>query len=213
MTSIVLADDHTIVRQGLKTLLEKDFQILGEAADGLEVVELVERLKPDVLVLDVMMPGLNGIDAAREIKKRAPKTCIVILSMHSDEAYVVEALRNGVSGFVLKGSDTSELTHAINECAAGRHYLSAALSERVIQGYVEKFESSSMIDPYETLTSRERQVLHLAAEGLGNPDIATRLSISTRTAETHRANLMNKLNLHSQAELIRYAMRKGIVRA
>jgi DNA-binding NarL/FixJ family response regulator len=212
MTSIVLADDHTILRQGLRTLLEKDFEIIGEVGDGLEVVDLVERLQPDVLVLDLMMPGLNGIDAAREIKRRSPKTCILILSMHSDEAYVVEALRKGVSGYVLKGSDTTELVHAIHECAAGRHYLSPPLSERVIQGYVQKFESSSMLDPYETLTPRERQVLHLAAEGLGNPDIATRLSISTRTAETHRANLMNKLNLHSQAELIRYSLRKGILK-
>lgn len=211
MTSVMLADDHTILRQGLRTLLEKDFQVVAETGDGLEVVDLAERLQPDVLVLDLMMPGLNGIDASREISRRSPKTRIVILSMHSDEAYVVEALRNGVSGYVLKGSDTSELVHAIHECAEGRHYLSPPLSERVIQGYVQKFEST-MVDPYETLTARERQVLHLAAEGLGNPDIATRLSISTRTAETHRANLMNKLSLHSQAELIRYAMRKGIMK-
>lgn len=212
MTTIMLADDHTILRQGLRTLLEKEFEVIAETGDGLEVVNLAEKLQPEILVLDLMMPGLNGIDASHEINRRSPKTRIVILSMHSDEAYVVEALRNGVSGYVLKGSDTAELVHAIRECAAGRHYLSPPLSERVIQGYVQKFESSSMIDPYETLTPRERQVLHLAAEGLGNPDIATRLSISTRTAETHRANLMNKLNLHSQAELIRYTIRKGILK-
>ncbi len=211
MTTIILADDHTVLRQGLRTLLERDFQVVAETGDGIEVANLVERLQPDVLVLDVMMPGLNGIDAACEIKRRSPKTRIVILSMHSDDAYVVEALKNGVSGYVLKGSDSSELVHAIRECAAGRHYLSPPLSERVIQGYVQKFESS-VLDPYETLTPREKQVLHLAAEGLGNPEIGTRLSISTRTAETHRANLMNKLGIHSQAELTHYALRKGIIK-
>lgn len=210
MTTILLAEDHRVVRQGLRALLEHEFRVVGETGDGLEAVNLVERLQPDVLVLDLMLPGLNGIDVAREINRRSLKTRVVMLSMHLDEAHVVEALKSGVSGYVLKGSDSSELAQAIRDCAAGKRFLSPELSERVIQGYIERFESSTL-DPYETLTAREREVLHLAAEGSSNPDIAARLSISVRTAENHRANLMRKLGLHTQAELIHYAIGKGII--
>lgn len=210
MTTLVLADDHTVVRQGLRALLESEFRVLAETGDGLEVVSLVERLRPDVAVLDLMMPGLNGLDAARQIKRRAPGTRVIILTMHPEEAHVVEALKSGVRGYVLKGSDSSELIHAIHECSEGRRYLSPQISERVIQGYVERFEASAL-DPYDTLTDREREVLHLAAEGLTNPEIGRRLSLSPRTVETHRAKLMHKLGLRNQVELTRYAIGRGIL--
>jgi two-component system, NarL family, response regulator NreC len=210
VTTLLLADDHTVLRQGLRALLEPEFRVVAETGDGLQVADLAERLQPDVVVLDLMMPGLNGLDAARQIHRHSPKIGIVVLSMHPDEAYVVEALKSGASGYVLKGSDSAELVQAIRDCAAGRRYLSRALSERVIEGYLQRFDSSSD-DSYETLTPREREVLHLAAEGHSNPDIAKRLALSVRTVESHRANLMRKLGVHSQSDLIHYAMSKGLL--
>jgi two-component system response regulator NreC len=212
ITTIVLADDHHIVRQGLRALLEAepDFAVTGEAADGLVVAGLVERLKPDVLVLDLMMPGLNGLDVVRQVRQRSPQTRVIILSMHANEAYVLEALRNGVAGYVLKDSTASDLAQAVREAAAGRRYLSPPLSERAIEAYVHKADAAPL-DLYETLSGREREVLHLAAEGYNNTEIAARLCISARTVETHRANVMRKLGLHSQTDLIRYALRRGIL--
>lgn len=209
---ILLADDHPVVRLGLRALLEAepDFQLVGEAAEGLEVVPMVERLQPDVLVLDLMMPGLGGLEITRRVTQRWPATHIVILSMHANEAYVVEALRNGASAYVLKGSHASELVHAVREAAADRHYLTPPLSERAIASYVERAEARAL-DVYDTLTTREREVLHLAAEGHSTPEIATRLFVSRRTVETHRINLMRKLTLRSQTELVRYALRRGIM--
>jgi DNA-binding NarL/FixJ family response regulator len=212
MTTIVLADDHHIVRQGLRALLEgeKDLKVIGEAGDGLEAVHSVETLSPKVLVLDLMMPGLNGLDVLKQLKKRSPQTNIVILSMYANEAYVLEALSNGASAYVLKDSNSADLVLAVREAAAGRRYLSPPLSARAIEAYQEKAKAATF-DKYETLTAREREVLHLAAEGRTNVEVATRLGISSRTAETHRANLMHKLELHTQADLIRFALRKGII--
>ena len=212
MTTIVLADDHHIVRQGLRALLEgqPDFQLVGEAGDGLEAVQLTERLKPDVLIIDLMMPSLNGLEATRQISQRSSHTRVVILSMHADEAYVLEALRNGAVGYVLKDSSAADLVHAVREVVAGRRYLGSPLSERAIAAYIQK-ASDVALDPYEMLTNREREVLHLAAEGYTNTEIADQLSISPRTAETHRANLMHKLGLHTHTDLIRYALRRGIL--
>lgn len=209
---ILLADDHQVVRLGLRALLdaEPDFQVVGEAADGLEVVPLVERLQPNVLVLDLMMPGLNGRDITPLVTHRWPDTRVVILSMHANEAYVVEALRNGATAYVLKGSHAAELVHAVREVTAGRHYLSPPLSERAIESYLERAETRTL-DVYETLTTREREVLHLAAAGRRNAEIAARLFVSSRTIETHRTNLMRKLALHSQTELVHYAFRRGIL--
>ncbi|HSE26488.1 MAG TPA: response regulator transcription factor [Pyrinomonadaceae bacterium] len=211
-TTIVLADDHHIVRQGLRALLEveKDLQVVGEAGDGLEAVQTVESLGPKVLVLDLMMPGLNGLDVLKQIKKRSPNTQIVILSMYANEAYVLEALSNGASAYVLKDSKSADLVQAVREAAAGRRYLSPPLTARAIEVYQERAQATSL-DRYDTLTAREREVLHLAAEGMTNSEIAVRLGISSRTAETHRANLMHKLDMHSQAELIRFALRRGII--
>lgn len=212
ITTIVLADDHHIVRQGLRSLLEAepDFSVVGETGDGLETAQLVERLQPHVLVLDLMMPGLSGLEVTRRVSRRSPQTRIVILSMHADEAHVLEALRVGAAAYVLKESTAAELVRAVREAAAGRRYLSPPLSERAIEAYVQKAESTAL-DPYERLTAREREVLHLVAEGHTNTQIADRLFISRRTVETHRANLMRKLDLQSQTDLISYALRRGIL--
>lgn len=211
--SILLADDHHVVRQGLRSLLEThgDFHVLGEASDGLDTLQQVERLKPNVLVVDLMMPGIGGLEVTRLVKRDFPQTRVVILSMHANEAYVVEALRSGAAAYVLKGATADELIRAIHEVAAGRRYLSPPLSERAIEIYALKANESASLDLYDTLTTRERQVLHLAAEGRSSPEIAARLSISPRTAETHRANLMRKLGLHSQTELVQYAIHRGLV--
>lgn len=212
MTTIVLADDHQLVRQGLRALLEvePDLRVIGEAGDGLEAVRLVERLNPNVLVLDLMMPGINGLEVTRQLKKSTFQTGIVILSMYADEAYVLEALGNGALAYVLKDSNASDLVHAVREVAAGRRYLSPPLSDRAIEVYQETAKATA-IDRYETLTTREREVLHLSAEGCTSSEIASRLGISARTAETHRTHLMSKLGLHTQVELIRYALRRGII--
>ena len=211
-TTVVLADDHHIVRQGLRALLEAegDFSVIGEEADGLKVVELVERLRPNVLLLDVMMPGLNGLEITRQIAKRAMQTRVVILSMHASETYVLEALRHGAAGYVLKDANPTELVQAVREVRAGRRYLSRGLSERAIDAYAEKAQAAPA-DVYDTLTTREREVLQLAAESSSTSEIAARLGISPRTVETHRENLMRKLGLQSQTDLIRYALRRGIV--
>jgi DNA-binding NarL/FixJ family response regulator len=210
--TVVLADDHHVVRKGLRALLgaEPDVSVVGEAADGLETVELVERLRPKVLVADLMMPALNGLEITRQVLRRCPDTRVVILSMYSNEAYVLEALKIGVSGYVLKGAHASDLLTAIREAAAGRHYLSPPLSEQAVAAYRER---ADIVDgsAHDTLTSREREVLHLAAEGRTNAEIGRRLSISPRTAETHRANLMRKLDLHAQVDLVRYAVERGLI--
>ena len=212
MTTVVLADDHLIFRQGLRALLaqESDLQVIGEAGDGVAAIQLVERLQPDVLVLDLTMPGLNGHEVAHQVSQQVPSTRIVVLSMHENEAYVLQALKCGAAGYVLKGSGMTELVQAIREVAQGRHYLSPPLSERAIELYMQKAQETPL-DLYETLTPRERQVLHLAAQSLNNAEIGDRLSLSSRTAESYRANAMRKLGLRNQTDLIRYALRRGIV--
>src|ERR1044072_5457706 len=210
--SIVLADDHLIVRQGVRALLaaEADLQVIGETGDGLEAVELVKRSSPDVVILDLMMPGLNGVEVARQLSKQAPQTKIIILSMYDDEGFVLEALANGVSAYVLKDTGSADLINAVREVKRGHRYLSPPLSDRAIEIY-EQMNRAVIADKYETLTTREREVLHLSAEGLTNNELANRLGISVRTAETHRANVMLKLDVHAQADLTRYALRRGII--
>lgn len=212
MITLVLADDHHVVRQGLQTLLETepDFHIVGESGDGLETVQLVERLGPNVLVLDLMLPGINGLEVTRQLSQRAPQTRVIILSMYANEAYVVEALRNGAAGYVLKRSSASDLVQAVRDVGRGGRYLSAPFSETSIETYLQKAQEAGQ-DTYDLLTTREREVLQLAARGHTNPEIATRLFISSRTVEMHRANLMRKLNIHTQTDLIRYALKRGIM--
>jgi two-component system response regulator NreC len=211
-TTIVLADDHQVVRHGLRVLLEAEpeFNVIGEASDGIEAADMIERLHPDAVVLDLMMPGMNGLEVARQASQRSPNTNVIILSMYTNEAYVLEALRAGAKAYVLKSATSDELIRAIRQAASGGRYLSPPLSERAIEAYSRRAEGTAM-DPYETLTAREREVLQLAAEGCTNAEIAARLSISPRTAETHRTNLMRKLGLHSQTDLIRFAIRRGVL--
>lgn len=211
-TSVMLADDHQVVLEGLKAMLgaEPDLRVVGEANDGLGVLPLVEKLQPAVLVVDLMMPGMNGLEVTRQVHQKAPATRIVVLSMHANEAYVAEALRNGAAGYVLKTAPGAELLRAIRAVVEGARYLSPPLSEESLQRYEEE-SAGGALDPYDTLSSRERQVLQLAAEGLTNAEIGDRLTIGKRTVETHRANLIRKLGLKSQAELVRFAIRKGLI--
>lgn len=214
MITIGLAEDHNVVRQGFKLVLtaEQDFKLVGEAADGLEAVKLVETKKPNVLLLDLMIPRLHGLEVVRQLKREQSPTKVIILSMHADEPYVMEALRNGACGYVLKDCTAADLVQAVRTVAAGRRYLSPILAERALTGYVEH-PGASDLDVYETLTNRERLVFQLAAEGKTSGEIATALFISPRTAETHRANLMRKLSLRSQTDLVRFAIRRGIIAA
>ena len=211
-TTIVLADDHALVRRGMRALLGEipEFSVIGEASDGLEAVQLVDRLQPDVLVADVTMPGLGGLEVTRRVSRQSPRTWVIVISMHAHEAYVLEALRNGAAGYVLKGSQTTDLIEAIRTVVAGRHYLSPPLTGCVVEAYLEKAKGGSL-DIYDTLTTREREVMHLAAEGYSNAEVAVRLSISPRTAETHRGHMMQKLGLRTQTDLVRYALRRGVL--
>ena len=212
MINIILADDHQVVRKGLKALLasEPEFSVIGEANDGLEALQLAERVQPDVLVLDLMMAGINGLEVTRQLSKKFPKIAIVILSMHSNEAYVQESLRSGAKAYILKESPPEELIHAVKEVHAGRRYLSNPLTERAINAYTSNAEGKK-VDPYDQLTTREREVLQLTAQGLTNTEISARLFISPRTVETHRTNLMRKLELHNHAQLIQFAIQRDII--
>lgn len=209
---ILLVDDHAIVRQGLRALLdaEPNFHVVDEAGNGLEALDKIKKYKPDVAVIDLMMPNLNGLEVARQLNKLTLRTKIIILSMYDDEGFVLEALSNGAAGYVLKDSDSSDLIHAVREVMSGRRYLSSPLSDRAISAY-QQFAKVGTFDKYDTLTTREREVLQLTVEGMTHSEIAAKLGMSTRTAETHRANLMNKLEIHSKADLIRYAIKRGII--
>jgi two-component system, NarL family, response regulator NreC len=208
---IVLADDHTILRQGLKSLLaeEHDIQILGETGDGIEALQLVERKKPDILVVDVMMPGMNGLEVTRQVKEHFPEVKIVVLSMHMKEAYVMEAIRNGASAYVLKDSQATDLISAIRGVMQGRRFLSPPLTERILDDYFQK--ASQLADPFDILTGRERQVFQLVAEGLTSTEIAAKLSIGPSTVDVYRNNIMQKLHLKNRTDLIRLAFKRGII--
>jgi DNA-binding NarL/FixJ family response regulator len=210
--SVLLADDHHIVREGIKMLLEaqSDISVIGEASDGLRAVELAIRLKPLILMADLMMPGLSGLEVTKQVIQHQSRTKVIILSMHSNEAYVMQALRNGASGYVVKESNVSDMVQAVREVASGRPYLSPSISRLAMEAYIEKAKSSPL-DPYDTLTDREKEVLHLIAEGFSSAKIAVRLYISPRTAESHRANVMKKLGLQTPTDLIKYALKKGLI--
>lgn len=206
-TRVVLGDDHALVRQGLKALLERErFQVIAEASDGQEVVRHAETLSPDVAVIDISMPTLNGIDAARELARCCPKTKTILLTQHEEEQYIHEALQAGVRGYVLKSQAASDLVHAIQQVCRGGFYLSPGVSQAVVQAYRSKSDKPS--DP---LSGRERQVLQLIAEGRSTKDVASLLGISVKTAESHRSRLMQKLDIHETASLVRYAVRRGLV--
>jgi DNA-binding NarL/FixJ family response regulator len=210
--SILLADDHPVLRLGLRGLLEAqpDFSVVGEASDGLEAIELIERLQPNVLILDLMMPSLGGMEVLRITRQRSPQTRVVVFSLHNNSSFVAEALRNGAAAYVLKGCTEGNLLRAIREAAAGRRFLSPQVTEIALDAYVQQVKAG-LLDSHETLTLREREVWQMAAEGKTNAEIAKRLHISTRTVENHRNNLMHKLGCHNQSELVRHALRHGLI--
>jgi two-component system, NarL family, response regulator NreC len=210
--TILLADDHPLIRRGLRNLLatETGFSVVGEAEDGLQAVQLAESLQPGILIVDLMMPNLNGLEVLRQVSRRSPKTRMIVLSMQSAEPYVVETFRSGAIGFVLKDSAPEELLYAIQQALINVRYLSPALPERLMDVITKPLEQAKL-DLYETLTDREREVLQMAAEGKTAAEIARLLSISPRTVELHRGRMMNKLGFHSQTELVRYAIKRGIL--
>lgn len=211
MTTAIIADDHEIVRRGLRGILESEgaCRVVAEAADGLTAAQLVEKHKPNVLILDLNMPRLHGIEVLRQTRTSSPQTRVIVLSMHNDEPYVIESLRAGASAYILKGSESQEILQALREVMAGRRFLSATLSEWAINALVTKPADDA--DPLQSLTQRERMVVQLAAEGHTNTEIAEKLFISPRTAETHRTNLLRKLGLQTQTDLVRFAIRKGLI--
>jgi DNA-binding NarL/FixJ family response regulator len=206
-TRVLLADDHPIVRQGLKAILEREgFDIVGQVCNGQEALELAQARTPDVAVLDFTMPILNGLDAARQILHVSPRTRVILLTVHTEDHYVLEALRAGIRGYVVKTQATAELVQAIHEVTRGRVYLSPAISQAVVQAFLARTEL-----PADPLSPREREVLQLVAEGRTSKEIAQLLHLSVKTAEAHRARLMDKLDIHETANLVRYAIRRGLV--
>jgi len=210
---IVVADDHDVVRAGLRFLLQRqeDMEIVGEAADGRELVRLATELNPSIIVADIAMPQLNGIDAAAQILHYNPDIRIIILSMYADEEFLVRALAAGVKAYLLKDAVQADLVRAVRAVATGRSFFSPAIAQALAEDYVRQLQSKGIDDSYELLTEREREVLQLLAEGKSNKEVATLLNVSSYTVESHRTHLMQKLNLHNTAEIVLYAVRKKIV--
>jgi two-component system, NarL family, response regulator NreC len=210
---IILADDHTVMRAGLRALLERqpNLEVVGEAEDGRQTVELASSHVPDVVVMDIAMPILNGVEATRRLIRQQPTISVVILSMYSDESYVMRALEAGARAYLLKDSAVTDLIRAIEAVSQGKSFFSPKISRILAEEYVRALRQKGVADSYELLTPREREILQLLAEGKTNKEVATSLNISVYTAETHRGNILQKLNLHSSAELVLYAVRKGII--
>jgi two-component system response regulator NreC len=210
---VLLAEDHTIVRKGLRSLLDADpaITVVGEAENGRQAIDQVERLLPDVVVMDIAMPGLNGLEATRQIKKRFPEVQVLILTVHTAQEYILQILRAGASGYLVKQAAPTDLVQAIQAAHRGDTFLSPSISRKVIEEYVLQASAAAELDSYDTLTDREREVLQLIAEGSSTRQIAEQLHISVKTVETHRAHLMDKLQLRSTAELTQYAIRKGVI--
>ena len=211
---ILLADDHTVVRQGLRKVLEErpEWAVVAEAGDGRAAVRLAEQFKPDVSILDVAMPLLNGIEATRQIARRVPSTRILVLTMHADEAYVAQILRAGAAGYLLKDSADVDLIQAVSEVARGKSFFSPAIARVMLDNYVRQGTEKDVSDRYESLSQREREIFQLIAETKTNKEIAALLNVSPSTVETHRGRIMEKLDLHSAAEIVLYAVRRGVIR-
>jgi len=210
---ILLADDHTVMRSGLRLLLERqpNFEVVGEAGDGRQATELAASLNPDVVIMDIGMPILNGIEATGQIVHQNPRNAVVILSVYNDESYVMRALKAGARGYLLKDSAEADLIRAVQVVSEGKSFFSPAVSKMLVEDYVRVLKQRGMEDSYELLTPRERQILQLLAEGKSNKEVAVLLDLSVYTVETHRSHILQKLNLHSTAELVLYAVRKGII--
>ncbi|MBK9167584.1 MAG: response regulator transcription factor [Bryobacterales bacterium] len=210
---VLLADDHGVVRKGLRFLLARheDIEVVAEAADGREAVQMAAEFSPNVVVMDVAMPRLNGIDATRQIMQKNPRTGVVMLSMHSDESYLVRALTAGARGYLLKDSAEADLASAVQAVAQGKSFFSPAIAKTLLEDYVRYLQQRNLEDSYDLLTDREKEILQLLAEGKSNKEVASLLNISPYTVETHRTNLMQKLNLHNTAEIVLYAVRKKII--
>lgn len=213
MIRIILAEDHAVMRRGLRLILEQqsDFEVVGEASDGRGAVELAETTSPNIALLDITMPNWNGIEAARQISAKQPKVAIIMLSMHADESFVLRALKAGARGYLVKESAESDLINAIRMVSAGKSFFSPSVSRMLSQDYVRELQDRHIVDSYELLTAREREILQLIAEGKSNKEVAAMLNLSLFTIETHRGNILTKLGLHSVPELILYAVRKGII--
>ncbi len=210
---VLLADDHIVMRSGLRALLERqaNLEVVGECENGRETVELAASLRPDVVVMDVGMPLLNGIEATKAIVSKHPTTAVVILSMHADESYVMRALKAGARGYLLKDSAAADLISAIQAISKGKSFFSPKVSHILAEDYIRVLKQKGAVDSYDLLTDREREILQLLAEGKANKEVATSLNISPYTVETHRGHILQKLNLHNPAELVLYAIRKGVI--
>ncbi len=209
---VVVADDHTILRQGIKALLDNQegIEVVGEAKDGREAIKTIEELLPDVILMDIAMPGLNGLEATRRIKKKFPKVKVVVLTMHANEEYIFQILNAGADGYLVKETAFQDLISAINAVHKGEAFMSPSISKKVMTDYIQRAQGEGKVG-FDTLTTREREILQLVAEGNSNKKIAEALFISPKTVETHRAHIMDKLNIHDRAGLIKYAIRKGMI--
>jgi len=210
---VLIADDHGIVRQGLRALLEKspDVSVVGEASDGREAVRLAAELRPNIVVMDIAMPMLNGVDATSQILSRDPEIKVIILSMHSDESYILRALSAGAKGYLLKDSAEGDILPAVQTVAKGRPYFSPVIASTLLDEYLQTMKKNKVRDSYDLLSEREKEVLQLLAEGKSNKEVASVLNLSPYTIESHRTSLMQKLNLHNTAEIVLYAVRKNII--
>lgn len=214
-TKILIADDHALVREGIRMILSKepDFEVLGEAADGQQALTLVETLHPQVVVMDLSMPGMGGIEATQQLRLRHPEVAVLALTMHEDESFVFRLLRAGALGYVLKRAAAQDLVQAVRAAARGESFLYPSVAQKVVADYLKRVEAGEDRDRYDGLTEREREILTLIAGGLSNQQIAQKLFVSIKTVQTHRAHIMEKLNLHDRTELVRYAIRKGLIEA
>jgi two-component system, NarL family, response regulator NreC len=210
---IVLGDDHTLLRQGLRKILEerRDWEVVAEAGDGRDAVRQIVAMRPDVAILDIGMPLLNGIDATRQVVRRLPECRILILSMHANEAYIIQALKAGAKGYMLKDSADTDLIRGVASVAAGKSFFSPAVAKVMLDDYVRHLEDKGIVDRYDSLSEREREIFQLVAEGRSNKEVAELLSVSPATVETHRAHILQKLDVHNTAELVLYAVRRGVI--